>query len=303
MSSSYPPTPSKNPWKAELHELIQGASGGFLFGIPLIYTMEVWWIGSYTNPFLMLCILGATFVIVFLLNQLEGFRDKSRQTLGESLRDTIQTLAIGILSATLMLILLQRITLTNSLEEALGKIVFETVPFALGMSFSQSMLQGDRLSSPRDSAQNASQNPQTSRSSQSRKLILQETLTDIGGTAIGALIIAFNIAPTDEVSVLAASASPPWLIAYIFASLLISFCIVFVAGFTNQSKRRQQQGLFQTPWEETILAYFVSLIASALMLWFFHRLNFRDPWNVWLNHSLILGLPAAIGGAAGRLAI
>ena len=33
-------------WKQELQEIISGASGGFLFGIPLLYTMEVWFIGS-----------------------------------------------------------------------------------------------------------------------------------------------------------------------------------------------------------------------------------------------------------------
>ncbi|MGB3613311.1 MAG: DUF2391 family protein [Elainellaceae cyanobacterium] len=39
------------------------------------------------------------------------------------------------------------------------------------------------------------------------------------------------------------------------------------------------------------------------MLWFFHQLNFNDPWSLWLQYTLLLGLPASVGGAAGRLAI
>jgi uncharacterized membrane protein len=39
------------------------------------------------------------------------------------------------------------------------------------------------------------------------------------------------------------------------------------------------------------------------MLWFFQKLTFSDPWNVWLEYTLLLGLPATIGGAAGRLAL
>jgi uncharacterized membrane protein len=39
------------------------------------------------------------------------------------------------------------------------------------------------------------------------------------------------------------------------------------------------------------------------MLWFFQKLTFSDPWTMWLDHILVLGLPASIGGAAGRLAI
>jgi len=45
------------------------------------------------------------------------------------------------------------------------------------------------------------------------------------------------------------------------------------------------------------------LLASALMLLFFQKVTFADPWRMWLEHTLVLGLPATIGGAAGRLAI
>jgi len=39
------------------------------------------------------------------------------------------------------------------------------------------------------------------------------------------------------------------------------------------------------------------------MLWFFQKLTFSDPWTMWLDHTLLLSLPATIGGAAGRLPI
>ena len=143
--------------------------------------------------------------------------------------------------------------------------------------------------------------PKTKRSN--RHAIWSDTLADFSGTAIGATIIGFNIAPTDEVSVLAAGFSPPWLLALIVVSLLISYGIVFSSGFTDQYKRRQQQGLFQSPLGETIFAYLISLVGSALMLWFFQRLSLSDPWEMWLRYSLILALPTTIGGAAGRLAV
>jgi putative integral membrane protein (TIGR02587 family) len=85
--------------------------------------------------------------------------------------------------------------------------------------------------------------------------------------------------------------------------LLITYGIVFASGFTNQNKRRQQQGIFQRPESETLAYYLVSLVASALMLWFFQRLAFDDPWSLWMRYSIILSLPASIGGAAGRLAV
>jgi putative integral membrane protein (TIGR02587 family) len=84
---------------------------------------------------------------------------------------------------------------------------------------------------------------------------------------------------------------------------VISYVIVFAAGFTNQQQRHQQQGIFQRPLSETIAAYLVSLVAAVVMLFFFQKVQFGDPWQIWLNHSILLGLPAAVGGAAGRLAI
>ena len=49
-----------NGWAEELNEVVRGASGGMLFGIPLLYTMEVWWIGSFTSPIRMLSVLAAS---------------------------------------------------------------------------------------------------------------------------------------------------------------------------------------------------------------------------------------------------
>ena len=87
------------------------------------------------------------------------------------------------------------------------------------------------------------------------------------------------------------------------ASLLVSYAIVFAAGFTNQQKRHQQEGLFQNSYNETLISYLVSLVAAGMMLVFFDKLHWQDPWHLWLSYSIILGLPATIGGAAGRLAI
>lgn len=211
--------------------------------------------------------------------------------------DSVEALAIGIVCATLILILLQEITLTTSLKESLGKIIFEGVPFALGVALARSIMDGYKG----DETDNSdSTNPRTSNSAKSKR---NATLTDIGATLIGAIIIAFNIAPTDEVPMLSAAVSPPWLLAIIAASLLISYGIVFVAGFTTQEARQQDRGLFQSPVQETLLCYFISLSGAAIMLWFFHRLDFSDPWALWLRQTLVLGFPATIGGAAGRIAV
>lgn len=279
-------------WSKELNDIIRGACGGFLFGIPLIYTMEVWWIGSLAQPRMILIALIITFFVVYLLNRTEGFRryQKNKRPY-EAVIDTIEAMAIGIICATFMLILLRELTFDNFFKESIGKIVYESVPFTLGVALSNQFLAGSKSGNNQENNQENNQDD------------LHATLSDIGGTLIGATVIAFNIAPTDEIPMLAAAASPNWLILVIATSLLLTYGIVFEAGFANQHKRSRQRGIFQRPLSETIMAYLVSLIAAMFMLWFFQKLTFSDPWTMWLDHTLLLGLPASIGGAAGRLAI
>ncbi|AFZ18272.1 TIGR02587 family membrane protein [Allocoleopsis franciscana] len=290
---------SSHSWSYQLNDMIRGASGGFLFGIPLLYTMEVWWIGSETPPHLMLVILAITFIVVLLLNHTEGFRQIQSKRFLDTVMDSVEALAIGIVSATCILFVVGEITQETPLNEALGKLILESVPFSLGAALAGAFLSGDRWSS----SNNQDSDQQGNRNHQGKKSNFNATLADIGGTLIGAMIIAFNIAPTDEIPMLDAAIEPPRLLAIIAVSLLISYGIVFQAGFTTQKQRRQQKGIFQRPISETVMSYLVSLFASAFMLFFFHRLSLDDPWTLWMSKTLILGLPATIGGAAGRLAI
>ncbi|MEM9162338.1 MAG: DUF2391 family protein, partial [Cyanobacteria bacterium P01_F01_bin.4] len=119
---------------------------------------------------------------------------------------------------------------------------------------------------------------------------------------LGALLIAFSIAPTEEIPILVSALPPLWLLLIMGASLLLSYTIVFASGFTDRSER-QQRGLLMSPITETLVAYLVALSASVLMLVFFQQLTGQDPWSEWLGDAIVLGLPAAIGGAAGRILI
>jgi len=289
----------KNQWLNEFDDIVRGVSGGFLFGIPLLYTMEVWWIGSYSEPPRLTVALVGTFVIVFLLNRTAGFRKTEDIHPIDAAIDSVEAIAIGLFCSTSVLVLLQEITSDTPLGEALGKLIFESVPFTIGVAVASQFLSG----TPGESQIQRPNDGYPGKGKHHRKDGLNATLADIGATLIGAVFIAFNIAPTDEVAMLSAAISPPWLIAIIVASLLISYAIVFEAGFANEEKRQQQRGIFQRPLSETVASYLVSLVAAWFMLWFFQQLSFEDPWSLWLSYTLILGLPAAIGGAAGRLAV
>lgn len=286
----------------ELNDLVRGVCGGFLFGVPLLYTMEVWWVGSSVSPPRLLFALLVTAAVVYLIARTEGFRKAKATTEKEAIADAVEAIAIGLLCAAVMLIVLQQVTFETRLSEAVGKVIFESVPFSLGVVLANQLLN--------DSEAEGAQLAKHSKAKQPRlsdrffpKNNLNETVADVGATLIGATIVAFSIAPTDEVTVLVSVARGPWLMMTVIVSLMISYGIVFQANFTRQGQRRLQTGLFQSPLSETIFSYLVSLLASACMLLFFQQAGPSMPWDMMFRQILVLGLPATIGGAAGRLAL
>lgn len=279
-------------WRGELTEVLRGAAGGFLFGIPLLYTLEIWTIGATADPSWLLGTLGITFGLVYLITLTEGFRRNLWLSPIGIAMESLEALGIGILCALMALLLLCRITLNTPLTEALGKLVFEGLPFSLGVALARTTLSRGRAGSP-----------SRPRPPRSRPSPWGSTVADLDATVIGAFVFSLNIAPTDEITILAAAVPPLWLLLILIASLVITYVIVFVAGFTDQEARQRQRGLFQQPIAETVVAYLVSLGVAVAVLWFFHRLNFRSPWQEWLSDAIVLGFPAAIGGAAGRLVL
>ena len=278
----------------EVADVVRAASGGMLFGVPLLYTMEVWWTGIRASPVQGLVVLALAFVAVLALNHTAGFRRQRDVRLGDAALDALEAVAVSVVLAAFVLFLLAEITSSTPLGVALGKITFEALPITIGVGVAAQFLadRGDPNAGGVDRGGGDDDEDEGR---------LNATLADVGATAIGAVFIALNIAPTDEIPMLDSAMGPPRVLALVGASLALSYVIVFVAGFSGQPGRRAQQGLFQHPLTETIVCYLVSLAAALAMLWTFNRTE--GPWSVTLTHTIVLGLPAAVGGAAGRIAI
>lgn len=281
--------------RTEIDDLVRGVAGGMLFGIPLLYTMEVWEIGATSGRLSILAVLATTFLPVLALTRTAGFRGTRDVRLSDAARDAVEAVAIGLLCAAGVLVLLRELTPSTPAAVAVGKIVYEAVPYAIGVALARQFLTGDR--------EHGAGSDGEDEDDAGRGGALGATARDLGATAIGATLIAFNIAPTDEVPLLWSGMGPAWLVVLVVASLLISYVIVFAAGLTKVEQRRSSAGLLQSPVVETVACYVVALAAALAMQVFFQRLDAAAPLGDWIGHTIVLGLPAAVGGAAGRLAV
>jgi putative integral membrane protein (TIGR02587 family) len=263
--------------------------------------MEIWWIGKTAEPTFVFAALIFSFVPIVLLNRSSGFRASKDRTYFDATIDAVDALAVSLLCVTIALFVIREIDLSLPILPTLGKIVYEGTPFAIGVGLSSHYLlptdTGGGESSRDDTSDEAK--PKEGDEEKGRP---NATLADLGGTAIGALVVSLSIAPTDEVAMISNNVHASWLIVVILASLLVSYAIVFEAGFTSQSLRKADRGVLQNGLTETLVSYAVSLILAGVLLKFFGRLSFSDPWTLNASHIIILGFPATIGGAAGRLA-
>lgn len=272
-----------NPREKETSDLIRGLAGGFLFGVPLFYTREVWWIGRYTNPGNLLITLSLSFAAVFILNITDGFRSVKGNIAAE-LVDSVKAMAIGLFCSALVLLLLGQITL-YSVQNALYVVVLESIPFTIGVSIANEMMSGGRESFNKTEGK------------------WKKVLLDAAATIIGALFVSFTLAPSREIRIIAGEIGPARLLAVLFFSLGLSYLIVFEASFPGNQGRLEFSNLLQKPLPETVVTYTLSLLVACILLIMFQQLTLKDPFHMWVAQVLVLGLAATVGGAAGRLAV
>jgi putative integral membrane protein (TIGR02587 family) len=286
--------PNKGGWKHETYEYLRGLSGAFLLGIPLLFTMEMWWIGKYLSTAHLLALLAFALLMNYALASIAGFR-RDKTILG-SLEEALDAVAIGAVASTIILAVLNRISWHEPFESSLGMVVLQTVPLSIGASVSNILfgrVEGNGGQDGQPSHQHARAKDAT---------VWQRTLVDIGATIAGATIIGFSIAPTDEIPMLASELNFLNEFALIVTTLVVTYAIVFSSGFDPQGEM-QDHGIFQRPVTETTVSYVISLGLSFVMLMLFDQVSTDDPLSHIVSQTLVLGLPTAVGGAAGRVAI
>ena len=283
-----------DPWRREAEDLLRALAGGFLIGIPLLYTMETWWIGETISPLRALLFLAVAYALNLGFVSWAGFRRREHGS-HHPFGDALEATALAIVAAAITLLLLHQIQADHPLGVVVGRLAVNAVPISLGVSIANHVLAAASRTGPAEGeAPVATPEPDSG---------LRATLLDLGAAFAGALFVSLNIAPTEEVPMLATEVPTLSLPAIVLFSLLLTYAIVFVADFAGQERRVASVGLFQRPVTETVAAYLVSLATCAAILWLFRQIDpGTDPFVAYAQ-VLILGLPASIGAAAGRLAV
>lgn len=265
--------------RESLREYGRGLAGGFLFSLPLLLTMEVWFIGVSITPARLLVGIFGTLLLLCAYNAYAGLRHDSGFL--EILIDSVEELGLGLTVSALALWMLARIEHV-SLSEFMGPLVLEGLFVAIGVSVGTAQLaMGDEASTG---------------AGQGRQDSLQAELTL---ALCGAVLIAANVAPTEEVALLAASMRLPHLVGLMAASVLLATTLLFFSNFRGSARFADTRGAFAVI-HGAMITYAVALVASAGLLWFFGRFD-QNAVAMDIGQSIVLAFPATLGAAAGRL--
>ena len=257
-------------------------AGGLIFSLPLLYTMEMWWAGASMTPFRLLAGLLGSFLLLLGYNRYSGLRKDSSWT--EVFIDSVEELGLGLILSTIILWLLGRITSQMNHQELLGKILVESVVVAIGFSVGTSQLGGAAKSDTGMTKENRSTPGVT------KHIVL---------AVCGAVLFAANIAPTEEIVVIAVETPAIRLVGIAVLSILLTMLVLFYSNFrgAHVSPGRDKR-LTKVLW--SIVLYAVALICSAAILWFFGRFD-NESLTVCLEQMIVLGFVASLGSSVGRL--
>jgi putative integral membrane protein (TIGR02587 family) len=118
--------------------------------------------------------------------------------------------------------------------------------------------------------------------------------------AAGAVFLAFNVAPTEEMILISFVMTPWHGVALVAASLLTMHGFVYASAFRGAPRVEHGTPGWSLFLRNTVVGYALALAVSAYVLWTFGRLEHGDPY-IYLMMTLVLGFPAALGAAAARL--
>jgi putative integral membrane protein (TIGR02587 family) len=265
------------PVAESVREYGRGLAGGLLFSLPLLYTMEVWWAGFTAQPMRLLVYLAAIFLILLGYNNYAGIRHDSDWT--DVVVDSVEELGLGIVTAAAVLFLLGQITVDMNPAEIMGKMIVEAGVVAI---FSVGTAQ---FGEEEDVGRGSGVNPSIS--------------SQVTIAFCGAILFAANVAPTEEIQIIAMELGTGRLLALMVLSTALGALILYFSNF-RRSGRFARVETRREAFTGAVISYAVALVASAAALWFFGDLEGIGPGFAFAQ-IVVLSLPAAIGASAGRL--
>lgn len=275
------------PISESIAEYGRGLAGGLLFSLPLLYTMEVWWSGFIASPARLLVYLLAVFLLLIGYNRFAGMHPGT--TITEVVIDSVEELGLGIITSATVLFLLGRIGPAIEFSELLGKVIVEAGIVAIGFSVGTAQL-GDEGNGEAESQRDSKPEESDQAPGFGNQVVI---------STCGAVLFAANVAPTEEIVLIAEGTSPSRLVVLALLSLAVGALVLYFSGFAGSGRHARVDSKLDVI-AGTVITYAIALATSACMLWFFGRFDGIAAHTI-AAQIVVLAFPGVLGASAGRL--
>lgn len=262
-----------------LRGLARAFAGAIIFALPLLMTMEMWFLGFSMQAWRLALFLVLFFPVLVALSWHIGFEDTFSWR--DDVVDALVAYAVGFCSAGLILLVLGVLDSTDSPREVVGKVSLQAVPASIGALLAQTQF-GD----VRAEGAARRQGPRYA--------------SELFIMSVGALFLAFNLAPTEEMLALAFRMSQAHALALVALSLALMHAFVYGVAFHGRPGGHERIPAWNLFLRFTIAGYAIALLLGGYILWSFGRLD-GVSLLVAVKAVAVVGFPAGIGAAAARL--
>ena len=263
--------------------LARAFAGAIIFGLPLLMTMEMWFMGFYLDRLRLALFLVLNLFILVGLSRFVGFEPTSRWV--DDAMDALAAMAVGILASTLILVVFAILGPRMHWGELVGKIAIQAIPASFGAMIARKQLHGE--------GEEADEQARQERAGYGGELFLMMA---------GALFVAFNVAPTEEMVLIGYAMTEMHGIALVLLSMLLLHTLVYSVGFAGQEQPREGTGFRRRFFGYSIAGYGIALAVSLYVLWTFGRTDGADLREIAMM-TAVLAFPAAVGAAIARLVV
>ena len=255
-------------------------AGAMMFSLPMLMTMEMWWLGFYLDGARLIQFAVVNFIVLIGLSRVSGFEQTVKWR--EDVMDALSAYGVAAVWSAVILWVFGVIAPGEPLVETVGKIVIQSAPASFG-----AMLAGKQLGS------GDLPGAERERASYWGQLLLM---------LAGALFLGFNVAPTEEMILIAFRMSALQSIILVIISIIFLHGIVYTVGFRGQERPQAPTSFWWMFLMFTLVGYAIALAVSLYLLWTFGRVEGTSPAQI-AGMVAVLAFPGAIGAAVARLVV
>ncbi len=272
------PSKRRNRGSAYPTALARGIGGAIFFSLPLLMTMEMWRLGFYIDHFRIAVLLILFFPILVGVSHFAGFEKTSGWR--QDVTDASAAYLVGFVTAIAILWLTSVLRFDMSTHEVIGMASLQAVPASLGAILAQGQFgQSER---------------------KDRQKIPNTYPGELFFMMVGAIFFAFNVAPTEEMILIAYKMNAWHVVGLAAFSLLLMHAVVYAVEFTGQAQAPPGISWWMLFLRWSVVGYAIALLVGAYTLWTFGRFDSMGlPPTV--ESIIVLGFPASLGAAGARL--